>query len=66
MIPGRDMSVSKHLVWIEMTLVKSFHSFDPDVIQNMWTCKNTFIREKELASATCIRVKAIKSLLGSS
>jgi len=42
-----------------MTLVKSLHSGDPDVIQNTWTCKYPIIRGKELASA--IRVKAIKA-----
>jgi hypothetical protein len=35
-----------------MTLVKSLHSGDPDVIHNKWTCKNPI--------ASAIRVKAIK------
>jgi len=41
-----------------MTLVKSLHIGDPDVIQNIRTCKYLVIAEKEFASA--IWVKAIK------
>jgi hypothetical protein len=43
---------------MEMTLVKSLKSGDPDVIQN--PCKYPLFRGKELASA--ILVKAIKKL----
>jgi hypothetical protein len=41
---------------MEMIVVKSLHSGDPDMIQNTTTCKYLIIRGKEQASA--IRVKA--------
>jgi hypothetical protein len=43
---------------MEMTLVKPFHSGDPDMKQNAQTCKYLIIQGKELVSA--IQVKASK------
>jgi hypothetical protein len=45
---------------MEITLVKSPYSGDPDMIQNKLTCKHPLIQGKELANA--IPVKAINSL----
>jgi hypothetical protein len=39
LIPGQNMSFSDLQVRMEMTLFKSLHSGDPDVIQNTQPCK---------------------------